>query len=437
MTGFETHSQRCAPARDRFIPVRKTDLLDALIGHGRLGPGDSDKFSRLARLIGAIYHYDYFDQLETLRNDYFHFNPDLPHGAVAPATLARAHDELVKTLTGVLAKADFVELGPDEIARSHKERHTLKVEIELPAEDYREVRFFRRGHHRETVEVADWFGLRKRKVEVEVYDHLVLMVMVKPADEIRSQRLARRLAKCRLRPGTILLKHFRDVARSDLTMLFPDVRVVLSLFDMFSLGVPALAGGIPIILKLLPTTVVLLAVAAAYLGYSGTVHDDDMKKALAALSGLVALGGFLMRQWLKYERQSLKYHKQIADNVYFRNITNNAGVLETIVGSAEEQECKEALLAYYFLATAAAPIGQSELERTVEQWLRATFAVNATFDIGEALAKLERLELLRREGGNLAVPRLDEALAALDRTWADFFPARATIEDVTRSTAAG
>ena len=409
-------------ARERFIPVRKSDLLGAL--SAGLSAAEADKFRRLARLIGAIYHYDYFDRLEALRNDYYHFNPDLPRGAaVDPATLARAHDELVATLTGALTTADFVELPADEVARAHKERHVLKVEIALPTEDFREVRFFRRGHHRETVEAATWFGLRKRKVEVDVYDQLVLMVMVKPADEIRSERLARRLARSRLRPGAILIKQFRDVVRSDLAMLFPDVRVVLSPFDMFALGAPALAGGIPIILKLLSTIFVFFAVASVYLGFSGTVHDDDMKTALAALSGLVALGGFLMRQWLKYKHQSLKYHKEISDHVYFRNISNNAGVLESIIGAAEEQESKEALLAYSFLAAAAAPIGRRELEGRIEEWLSKTFAVSATFDINAALAKLERLGLLRREGDKLAVPPLDAALQALDRAWADVFPA--------------
>jgi hypothetical protein len=423
MTAADTQSGG-AGERDRFIPVRKTDILDALIGHGRLRDAEAQRFRLLARLLGAIYHYDYFDRLETLRNDYFYFNPDLPHDlTVDPAVLARAHDEMVETLVGVLREADFAEVAPEDLARSHRERHALKVEIAVEAEDYREVRFFRRGHHRTTVETAEWFGLRKRQVEIDVYDHLVLMVMVKPADEIRSPRLARRLAKSRLRPGTILIKHFRDVARSDLSMLFPDVRVVLGPFDMFTLGVPALAGGIPIILKLLPTLSVLFAVAAAYLGFAGTVQDDDMKKALAALSGLVALGGFLTRQWLKYQRESLKYHKEIADNVYFRNITNNSGVLETIIGAAEEQECKEAFLAYYFLATAAGPIAQRELEMRIEQWLRETFAVSLTFDIGAALAKLERLGLLRREDETLAVPPLDAALQVLDRAWADFFPA--------------
>ncbi len=412
-----------ASERDRFIPVRKTDIVDALIGHGRLRAGETEKFRRLARLLGAIYHYEYFDRLETLRNDYFYFNPDLPHDmGVDPAALARAHDEMVATLVGVLREADFTEVTPDDLARSHRERHALKVEIEIPIEDYREVRLFRRGHHRAKVEVADWFGLRKREVEIDVYDHLVLMVMVKPASEIASARRARRLAKSRLRPGTILIKYFRDVARGDLNMLFPDVRVVLSLLDKVFLGLPGIVGGIPILLKLLPAVSVLAVVIAAYLGISGTLHEDDTRQALAAVSALVALGGYLTHQWLKFQRQSLKYQKEVADNVYFRNINNNAGALDHLVGSAEEQECKEAFLAYHFLATAAAPPTQSALEREVADWIKQTFGAAVDFEVGEALAKLERLELLRRDGDTIAVSPLDEALAALDRRWAGFFP---------------
>jgi hypothetical protein len=423
MASVENQSGGGADARDQFIPVRKTDILNALIDHGRLRDGEADKFRLLARLLGAIYHYEYFDQLETLRNDYYYFNPDLPHDMqVDPQMLAQAHDELVETLLGVLRKADFVEVMRDDIERAHRERHVLKVELAIEAEDYREVRFFRRGHHRAMVEVGEWLGLRKRQVEVDVDDHLVLMVMIKPESEIKSKRLKRHLAKSRLRPGTILIKYFRDIARSDLNMLFPNVRVVMSLFDKLALGLPAIAGGIPIILHLLPTISVLFLVIGVYLGFAGAVQDDDLKKAFAAVSGLVALGGFVMRQWLKYQRQSLRYHKEISDNVYFRNINNNAGVFDYIIGSAEEQECKEAFLAYYFLSTADAPLTQAELESHIEDWLKSTFQVEVEFEVAEALAKLERLKLLRHEGDKVAVLRLDEALQVLDRTWGEFFP---------------
>ena len=47
-----------------------------------------------------------------------------------------------------------------------------------------------------------------------------------------------------------------------------------------------------------------------------------MKTALAALSGLVALGGFALRQWVKYQRRSLQYQMELTDNIYYRNINN-------------------------------------------------------------------------------------------------------------------
>jgi hypothetical protein len=423
MTDGGNQPENADAPRERFIPVRKADILGALIDHGRLAAGEADEFRLFARLLGAIYHYEYLDRLEGLRNDYYYFNPDLPPDTpVDPRTLARAHDELVATLVGTLAEADFAEVKPDDLARAHNERHVLNVEIALPADDYREVRFFRRGERRETVEISRWFGLRKRKVEIDIYGHLVLMVMVKPAGDITSPRLARDLARNRLRPGTILIKYFRDIARSDANMLFPGVRVVMSLFDKLFLGLPALVGGIPILLKLIPAITVLALVIAAWLGAAGAAQDDQTKQAFAAVSALVAVGGFVMRQWLKYQRQSLLYQKQISDNVYFRNISNNAGVLDYIIGTAEEQECKEAFLAYYFLTAAGAPRTQGALERHIEEWLKDTFRVDVAFEVGEALAKLERLKLLRRDGEALTVPSLDDALAILDRTWVDFFP---------------
>ena len=188
------------------------------------------------------------------------------------------------------------------------------------------------------------------------------------------------------------------------------------------LGLPAIAGGIPILINIYTTITVLFLVLGFYLGVSATVEDKDMKAALAALSGLVALGGFVLRQWVKYQRQSLRYQIELTDNIYYRNVNNNAGVFDYLIGAAEEQECKEAFLAYYFLLAAGPPTTQGELDRHVEKWLKATFRVDVDFEVAEALAKLERLKLLRRDGDKLTVPALDDALAILDRTWVDFFP---------------
>ena len=128
----------------------------------------------------------------------------------------------------------------------------------------------------------------------------------------------------------------------------------MSLSDQLMLGVPAIFGGIPILIKLASTLVILFLVAGFYLGVNGTLGDNDLEQALAALSGLFALGAFLLRQWGNFHRQSLIHQKQLTDNIYYRNINNNSGIFSYLIGEAEEQEWKEALLAYYCLITAAA-----------------------------------------------------------------------------------
>lgn len=408
--------------RDHYIPVRKIDVLEALVAHGALAAeADQQKFRTFCRLIGAIYHHQYFDQLERLRNDYFYFSPDLDrlHPRFDESTLDAAYTDLVRTLTAVLHNADFIEVPHEEINRAHREHALVQVEVRAPLDDYREVRFFRRGHHREAVEIPKWAGWSTRTAEVDVYDDVVLMVALK--SEAKKVK-AKHSAKPRARPGAVLLKYFRDIARTDLNALFPDVRVVMGMRDRLILGVPAVFGGIPILLKLASTLTVLFLVAGIYLGMGGSVKEADMAGALAAVSGLVALGGLIFRQWLKFQRQSLLYQKILSENVYYRNINNNAGIFDYIIGEAEEQECKEAFIAYYFLLAPGSDNTEAALDRHIEGWLKQTFHVDVDFGCSDALAKLERLGLLKHDGDRLAVLPLDEALRRLDQIWDNFFP---------------
>jgi len=223
----------------------------------------------------------------------------------------------------------------------------------------------------------------------------------------------------------VLLKYFQNIASADLNALFPDVRVVMSLRDQLTLGLPALIGGIPILIKLASTLTVLVLVAGFYLGLSTSVRDDEWAGAIAALSGLVALGGFFFQQWIRFQRQTLLHQKAIADNIYFRNVNNNAGVFDTIVGEAEDQECKEAFLAYYFLLAPGGEKTAEALDRCIEGWLKQAFGADLDFECSDALSKLDKLGLLRRDDERLSVLPLDEALARLDRVWSDFFPAPA------------
>jgi hypothetical protein len=412
-------------ARDRYIPVRKDDILSALTQQrASADPAGSEKFRRLCEMMAAIYHYENFATLERLRGDYYYFNPQIAHRATAdPAMLERCYDDLLQSLDRVLKVADFTEMAHAEVGDAHDKRAVLRVAVNARLGDFREIRFYRRGHHKEYLQVAEWFGLRRREVKVDVFDDVVLLAAMRPKTEISSRRELKRLERRKIAPGSVLLKYFHNIASGDLKALFPNARVVMSNVDKVVLGVPALASGIPILINLYTTITVLFLVVGFYLGLSASVEDKDMKTALAALSALVAFGGFIVTQWVRYQRQSLKYQAELSDNIYYRNVNNNAGIFDYVIGAAEEQQVKEAFLAYHFLHEAALPPIASELDSRVEEWLRGTFAVDVDFDVGEAVDKLAQLGLLRREGERLIVAPFDDAYSTLRGVWGSLFPA--------------
>jgi hypothetical protein len=429
-TTAEAGSASTPEQRDRFIPLRKSDIIDGLAAKGRLDEAEQAGLRQLARVLGAIFHYQFFEELDRLREAYFHFDPEVnPQACGAARDLEAAYRSLSEEFVRVLTEANFIEITHDEITRAFAERARVRVKIRAPVEDYRDVRMFRRGHHTETIEVPVWFGLRRRPLEVVVYDDIVLMVATRPdgappADARKAFARARQAGQ-KVRSGAVLFKYFRHIARADLKALFPNVRVVMSLSDRLSLAVPAVVGGVPILIKLASTMTVLFLVAGFYLGLAGTIRDNDVEQALAALSGLFALGAFMLRQWGNFHRQSLIHQKQLTDNIYYRNVNNNSGIFNYIIGEAEEQDWKEALLGYYGLLTAASPLTRVALEARIEELLAGVFGVSADFEIEDALARLKGLDLLGESDGRLSVSRLPDALSRLDKEWQEFFTATA------------
>jgi hypothetical protein len=413
-----------AERHDRFVPIRKSDIVTALLKQDVFADDDErEKFRLLCEMLASIYHAEYFATLRHLRDGYYYFNPEIaPHAAMDQGLIERSYADLVRSLDNALKDANFVELPHAEIGDAHRRRTVMPVEVSAQLADFREVRFYRRGRHVEQFEVVEWFGLRRRKIEAEVYDDVVLLAAMKAPAEIISQRELRALERRKMRPGSVLLKYFRNIASGDLNALFPNARVVMSDIDKLFLGVPAIAGGIPILINIYTTVTVLFLVLGFYLGVSATVEDKDMKTALAALSGLVALGGFILRQWTKYQRQSLKYQIELTDNIYYRNVNNNAGIFDYVIGAAEEQECKRALLAYHFLRTASPTPRAADLAHRIDTWLSATFGVDVDFRVGEAIENLEGLGLLKRDGERLIVSPLDAALTSLRHVWNNLFP---------------
>ena len=60
---------------------------------------------------------------------------------------------------------------------------------------------------------------------------------------------------------------------------------------------------------------------------------------------------------------------------------------------AEDSECNESLLAYYFLLAAGDSLSAVELDKTIERWFEQRWQSTLDFEVEDALAKLLRLGL--------------------------------------------
>ena len=171
-------------------------MIGGLVAEGRLDDAQQTRLGQFARMLSAIFHYQYFEELDRLREAYFHFDPEVDPQACGPAKdLEAAYRNLCEEFVRILTDANFIEISHDEITRAFSERALVRVTIKAPLEDYRCVRMFRRGHHTETIDVPFWFGWRRRPLPVEVYDDVVMMVATSagygtaPADTRRRGRL--------------------------------------------------------------------------------------------------------------------------------------------------------------------------------------------------------------------------------------------------------
>ncbi|MES1201545.1 MAG: DUF3754 domain-containing protein [Pseudomonadota bacterium] len=404
-----------APAKDGYIAVRRSQLAAALTAHA----GDP-RLGDVLKVLSAILHYEAYDALNELKALYDPLDPDAPQPM--RDTSAGAFERFETMLTQALKRANYAEIACDSLESRRATAFLTGLNIRASQAGIRRIRFFARGERQEMIERRSLFGLQRVSLDAQVFADVVVLVGFKADREISSEdKKAFSHMRRGMRPGAALVKHFRNVAHAELVTLHPGARPSMRPHDQVFLAAPAIAGGVPILLNLWPALTVLFAVLSAYFGARGVIEDSELKRALAAVSGLAAVGAFVMRQRMKYEAQTLRYQKQLSETVYFRNIANNAGVLDLLIGEGEDQDVKEALLGYAMLLAANKALQKDELDAAAEHFLRETLKLDIDFEIADALGKLERYGLVTREGEAYRAVDTVAALGKLDAAWDGYF----------------
>src|SRR5262249_37008603 len=137
----------------------------------------------------------------------------------------------------------------------------------------------------------------------------------------------------------VFFKLFKDIPPLDIEMVLPGTTIMMPRMVKWKMSGSFLGTVGYGVWKLWATIV----------GAVGTVVGVGVAGMAALLGPLGVLGGYGYKQWYSYQITKQTYSKLLTESLYYQTLDNNGGVLTRILDEAEEQECREAILAYYCL----------------------------------------------------------------------------------------
>ena len=418
--------------RERFIPVGKYELVDHLATSHMLPPDRREIFLRFCKILDSLFHFEFHEQTEALKKSYFPFNPD--NDTVTTSRFStdarKAHEErLMAAFKKVLNQANYAQITESDLSYAINRESLFKINLFVDFRDFESQLVFGRGARPRRIRRKKWL-FKEETIEISVYDRVALIIKYK--DEAYFNTLERK--ELNFNPGAMIVKLFKNIPKGDLEMLFPNAQVRMKLKDKLLMGGFAVGGGIAVMLKagagLLAMASILWLMTRSLVAGGGEIPQlgpVEISGMVGGMTALGAIGAFLFKQWNSYKNRKIKFMKTLGDNLYFKNLDNNAGVFYHIIADAEEEEFKEALLAYVFLAASPTVLTAAALDDAIEAWFAKTYALPIDFEIDDALGKLQRLDLcVIQEKSPSGVPvwaarPLSEACAVLDRRWDGLF----------------
>jgi len=407
-------------AADRFIPYRKQDVVEMCLRELEFDDSGTS-FRQFCELLSNSFHVEYHQTLESLKNDYAPLDPNADTKQLEPYSSkqkAQCQARFAENFAGVLNAANFEKITEQDLQEALTEESLFKVRLEVEFDDFEQVVFYRRGESQLSESITSFFGLRKQSINFTNFDRVAVFITFKGKEHF-DQKNKPLLG---FEPGSTIVKLFQNVPKADLEMLFPNSEVRMRPIDKAIIGGSAVVGGAVVLVTKLGASLVLLATLLAFwLGWREESVEMTQQHFISFAIGMGVLGGFVFKEWSKFKNRKIKFMKALSDNLYFKNLDNNAGVFHTLIDAAEEEDFKEAILAYSFLLNNSSGLSAQALDNTIEHWFENKYQSQVDFEISDALSKLKRLQLVViKDNIYLAVP-LDKAKQKLDEYWDNIF----------------
>lgn len=376
---------------EHFIPLRKSELVDLLCTDEEiaLSADEQKRFREFCRHLGEHFHLAYYRHHERMKDCYAPFDPDAETVTllrIDGAERSSRLDRLFQELAWLVERGNFRRMSTEEIHAAMTETSSWGVNLDVAFDAFERLEVFCRGDaimQRSRRRLRNFFRLEP--FTFPIFRRLVVIVKQQPHE--------------RYEPGadfrSVFIKMFKDTPKADIEMLLPAGRLKMPKMQKGKIGASLL------------TTVGFIAYKVI-----SEVHKLFTWNPFTFFLPLSVIFGYGYRQYYGYQRVRQGYSLQLTRSLYLQNLDNNLGAISRLLDEAEEQECREAILAYFLLWRLAADTGLSEIELDVaaEAWFARRVRIRVDFEVGDALDKLERLKLLIRDDVRCRVVPMDEAM---------------------------
>lgn len=403
-----------AIVQERAVPVRPPDLMRMLLAEPGLNEADRASLTEFARLLEGWLNHEFHLRQRELKDLYDPIDPDADYVDVCdPASPEPDRSELearfVAGLEDLLIRANYRPLTLKDIHDAVAAPNEIGLNYEPNFDLFERLHVWVRGETTVRRAVRRW-RLRFRKITVihDAYQRIVVTLKFKPGVRLDDQ----------VRSDVLYLRMFKDVPRVDMEMHLPEqgTKVRMRAIDKAKIASPVAVSLPTLIFKVIKSSVVLKLLGG---GLFAAVSLPT--SVLATL--VVAPVSAGVNSFFGFQRAKQSHLHFMIRQLYYMTLANNASVILRLIDAAEEEEFKEAILAYFVLwrgAGSPRPWDRERLDRAVEDLLEKRAGVRTNFEIADALHKLRRLTVLRGDDrGPMSVLPLGEAIERVRQRWDD------------------
>jgi hypothetical protein len=359
-----------------YIPLSVASVKHKLFSDPMTDSENSTGLSQISEMIEALWHHRLHERQKSLSAAYELLNPSLSSQNLD----MRKKTDFLSVFEEVLEDGNWEEITKEE------------VDAALEGEDIFPISLDKTG----------FLGLKKQTVEIEAWDKVLQIISFKDSSWFETE------GKKKYDPGEqgmgLHLRIFNNIPKLDLEVIFPNTTPNMRNVDKLKIAAPLIGGFVTLGMKFGP---VLFGT-----GSGGT--------SISLIGGVLsALGTYILKSYLGYRKTKEKYLSQVSKDLYFKGQANDEAVMNMVIGLGEDQEVKEALLAYTFLHNKPNQT-EEELDDAIELWL-ANHGVIVDFEVDDAVGKLEELGLLSKDGDKLSVSDISTTLSKLDEIWDNLY----------------